>query len=744
MSSIITGPSQGWGSFFSVTPMTLAPSGSQTLIPSGTNLSLPGKASFETWNATTQKFFIMTRGSGTPPMVPLENFGAGTWYARMLPSGTVQIGDTKTSWLTAGSSGASNPIPGLSTLTRAQFETLSKVEQAAVVTLRQASQLAAGYSSRIIEIGLSETPRVGYEMSGGLVVKHDLSAIGVRLPPAAKPVGLEPTPGMKLDLNRDGEIDIPYYNLPGDAGGNTGALISAGAESLFPTLDGYNHSLTDTISNKKPSTFDTWTPTVVDTDATKAEAFLKDFSTWHSSFQTEWVNVYATAANPVVEMPKGSAVPIVSLFITNQDPRLVVNVATITKEAIAKLSQDDQTTLLKSKLFTEYMASQLGVAIAVWQNPTADNPLNPDPTIVGADVQRVATDFNDFYKLAAANLPANPNASTPPAFDGRPFADQLNILRDKMMSGGMVNTKLVSKEILDLRQRYDRAVNYYKAGFGTQSQTNTDTVIIRHDGLNSGNPLGIAVDTNIVSTDNAETIKQGYRTFIAQEQKLAENAKKRYAATDETNFPGLNGKPFDLPTLIYYLQDLYNSDLEAQVTIETESVRQTNAYLKDYADWQDMVNNTLSKWGKDDTNEKGLNGGSAGEGNVFLNKGMSERQVKLALMFDSQRAGIRHPVEMAVTGQSEKVTRPADFEIFVKNTDDNYGTNYDFTQHTRDAWQTYGTRLGEKVTQLNQDSQQKMNDINNMDKQRNRHYDLANSALSKMNDALQAILRATG
>jgi hypothetical protein len=60
------------------------------------------------------------------------------------------------------------------------------------------------------------------------------------------------------------------------------------------------------------------------------------------------------------------------------------------------------------------------------------------------------------------------------------------------------------------------------------------------------------------------------------------------------------------------------------------------------------------------------------------------------------------------------------------------------------VWEGYGQTLADAVTLLSQDSQIKMNDVNSLDKQKNRHFDLANGALQKLSEILNNIARSTG
>lgn len=59
----------------------------------------------------------------------------------------------------------------------------------------------------------------------------------------------------------------------------------------------------------------------------------------------------------------------------------------------------------------------------------------------------------------------------------------------------------------------------------------------------------------------------------------------------------------------------------------------------------------------------------------------------------------------------------------------------------KNEWDAYGTQLAETVTQLNQQNQIKQSEIDSATKQKNRHFELGNNALRKMNDILMSIGR---
>jgi hypothetical protein len=57
------------------------------------------------------------------------------------------------------------------------------------------------------------------------------------------------------------------------------------------------------------------------------------------------------------------------------------------------------------------------------------------------------------------------------------------------------------------------------------------------------------------------------------------------------------------------------------------------------------------------------------------------------------------------------------------------------------VWDSSSTQLNDSVTLLNQRNQLKQNEIESAARQQNRHFDLGNNALKKMNDLLMTIGR---
>lgn len=58
------------------------------------------------------------------------------------------------------------------------------------------------------------------------------------------------------------------------------------------------------------------------------------------------------------------------------------------------------------------------------------------------------------------------------------------------------------------------------------------------------------------------------------------------------------------------------------------------------------------------------------------------------------------------------------------------------------AWSNMATQLSDAVTVINQETQIQMNAISTAEKEKNRYFEMANNALSKLNEVVQSIARA--
>ena len=98
-------------------------------------------------------------------------------------------------------------------------------------------------------------------------------------------------------------------------------------------------------------------------------------------------------------------------------------------------------------------------------------------------------------------------------------------------------------------------------------------------------------------------------------------------------------------------------------------------------------------------------------------------------MFEDALATADHPLEAL-----RNISRPTHDMIHNSNNTQN--------SFLKTQWEAFGTQLSDAVSLINQNTQIKMNDINSANRQKNRHFDLANNALRKMADTVQSIARA--
>jgi ribosomal protein S16 len=126
---------------------------------------------------------------------------------------------------------------------------------------------------------------------------------------------------------------------------------------------------------------------------------------------------------------------------------------------------------------------------------------------------------------------------------------------------------------------------------------------------------------------------------------------------------------------------------------------------------------------------------------VVKTGGLSAAEMRIVGMFSKDPWGsgdtsktnmlAKHPIE-ALYG----VPRPT--SLLSDDTRDGFGS---LRLERRDYWDKWGTQLSDAVTLLNQKNQLKQNEIESATKESNRHFDLGNNALRKMNEMLMSIGR---
>jgi hypothetical protein len=292
---------------------------------------------------------------------------------------------------------------------------------------------------------------------------------------------------------------------------------------------------------------------------------------------------------------------------------------------------------------------------------------------------------------------------------------------------------IITERVGDLIKRWERAKAFYDGAVheeGNRTGTRTE--------FNGLSPETITVNqtTNIIEV-NEGGIRQGYLNFIEQEKKIrdVDNERKQLEELGSVALPTADGtgavrRNLDVPALLMLFQQFTNLTKEAEVAAETEEIRQQNNLLADYNRMQNIVNETLKKFtdtGEDASKEKENVDGNPND-NVIDNTGSEE--TRTVSMFEDALSGTKHPIEVF----QELPPRP---------THDTFNNSGAFeNDFLKTAWQAFGTQLSDAVSTINQNTQIKMNDINSLNREKNRHFDLANNALRKMADTVQNIARA--
>lgn len=265
-----------------------------------------------------------------------------------------------------------------------------------------------------------------------------------------------------------------------------------------------------------------------------------------------------------------------------------------------------------------------------------------------------------------------------------------------------------------------------------------------------GKPLGVLTLTQTnqpIAQSNQSTISSGYQKMIqAERQTLALQNQMAQVASAGTlaNSNGTGNKALDVPNLIFLLQLYTNLIDEQQNASATEVVNQQNNLLNTYSQMQAMVNAVQGKFdATKQTEQRDIFGNLTNNNNnntaytkltpydLQNQQGISQAQMNVLSMFDKNLGDLLSPIEKLYG-----ISRPTQ-ALF---DDANKGTGNSIC-YTATAWNSFGTSLSSAVTQINQQTQIQMNNIDTLNKEKDQHFNLANNCLSKLTDILSAIGR---
>ncbi|WP_163850677.1 hypothetical protein [Pseudooceanicola aestuarii] len=526
---------------------------------------------------------------------------------------------------------------------------------------------------------------------------------------------LRPTPGDALD--------IPYVNLldTPDADQINPALLDD-ARSLFPYFDGETHSLPI-----QPANF--------------ANPAIEDFTNWHSAHQLEYLRLHGTqelrndgdGSLPVTHATIGTATdPAQNLHILlSADGREVITVNDLQFADIAALPLADQRALSTLPAFASLIAVPFDLDPA-GGTATAHSAREGLKAVLQTSIDSIAA-TPGFLPVPTGTTPEDYFAADPARRETHYhylFIEQLQILQEQLDGMAIFHADTLLQQNAALFERFERV---------DALKTVTRPVDVHSDAAYSGYAHATNSDDELASIDAAAGLLIGAELTLLGLQRNSQEISR--TGTFE-------GKRLDTPTMTFLLQTFQNYRNENLARVLSEELNQYNSLLSSYTAFQRLLNTTLqaydpvklaaSEEGDDseDPEELGLKGANYDAGtNAYSSlSDFTEAERRAIAMFDSvasatggpptYAANTYHPIETL-----QSLTRPT--ERIVSGTG--------FESYTKSTWDTLAVNIAEATKLINQDTQLKMDEINALNRQKNRHYDMASNALNKMADILRAI-----
>lgn len=482
---------------------------------------------------------------------------------------------------------------------------------------------------------------------------------------------------------------------------------------IFPRFDGVTNLVPD-----RPANFATPAP--------------EDFANWHAYLQVEYLNEQGTT---VTINDAGTNINLQYVRIgtdtdetrnlhavLSQDGQRVIVLNNLQLADIAKLPLADQRALSGLAIFRTLVADRLG--------------LEPNSTQTDATARRDALKSlltgNETLIRDATSFVGVPDESGRTAFFQADlsrrtqyyhylFIDQLAILSEKLDKMAIFSPDVIVAEAGEILERFQRLDRYRSV----QQEVSASTVAGYENAKFAVNSL-----------DELASIRQAGDLLVGVELRLYDLAS---ASREISNEGSYQGRILDTPNMVFMLQTFNNYRNEAKAEALAEELNQYNKLLQDYTTFQKLLNLTLQAYdpvalADPDTNEElGLKGAGYPDTSSYNSfTDFSDNDQKVISMFDTTlSSGVSntyHPIEASKT-----LTRPTE------NLMDSYTTFSTMRSYSKGTWDAMAVNISEATKIINQDTQLRMDEINKLNKAKNRHYELATSSLNKMAGILRAI-----
>lgn len=542
---------------------------------------------------------------------------------------------------------------------------------------------------------------------------------------------------------------IPYHNLPGSGAGDA---IGDTVAKFYPVMDGKadgpggdREIYRLTAANPFPDATDPSGSKVDGLSLRPDNLRPEDFRSWHSAHQLQYLHQREPSSRAAL-IGKNTAAGIEGAItaVMSADGKEVFILEDLKKTDIARLSLADQQLIANHESFrVGHGDDKPAIAAILGLLPLQGEKIGDASASSVGDAKAALIALVNQASTGLGNLKDVRLSDGTTRNDVSFFKDQLKNLETRINNSAVFSRSEIEKVISEVTTRHKRALAFNITTSASAYPTGSGSPTTQYQ--------------NVVSTDNNAGINRGYDTFLKNERRLLEldNSRLSVASTGVTA-----NRKLDVPNLVYFIQLQYNLTAETKVTIETEEISQQNALLQIYGQMQKIVNNVAKAFTGDDDEKTDRNilgrdkdtakddkdddsdGIDKDDSVTRLSGSFTDQEIRVISMFEdllsrtnasSSNDIFKHPMETL-----RSIDRPTQ-DFF-----DQSGTPAKLNWYVKTTWDIFNTQLSDTVTLINQENQIKMNDINSMNKQKDRHFDLANGALSKMFDTIQSIARATG
>lgn len=504
----------------------------------------------------------------------------------------------------------------------------------------------------------------------------------------------------------------PYTRLSeGDSGMAQAVLDDAAA--IFPVFDGVTN-----LALPLPPDY--------------ASPSLNGFVTWHTAHQVQFLKEQAPnwAAGDLRAVTFGtSSDPALNeTFLLSADGTRVIRVATLLAGDIAQLPLEDQQRLAEDvPAFRAIHANPIGL----WPaddifNLAASGGTAPPATVAEARQRIEDTMILPLETIVLARHdPARRNetitADNIAALYPNLFLDQIASLRRRLAEMAIFNPNVIGQITADLKTRFDRIDSYAN--------------VTRQAATAGFNRLTEAVNT----TDNLAGIGRALNVFLQSELRQRD----LLAVADTIVFDGtFSNRKVDTPMMVFVFQTQENYSDEAEAQARSEEMNQMKALLESYTRMQDIVNQTIRtfdpvQFQKDNENapnadelfeEKTLLGGLTADS---LLSSLTTSDFLVLSMFDRTASRASSNTFLPIENETNSI-RPS-FPFFYD------GSNL-LKPYKQQEWDLFSQDLSKISKVLSADAEARMDAINRVAKEKNRHYELATETINKMTEILRSIV----